>query len=272
MTHFMLKTTVLLISLMLAVSCASAPGAAPNAEVAPSTFDVSEILPPEPVGREMIESDVLQAIWEASQSLTFEKQERLKPSFARLIALLSAGPDRESWTETLGLTPEDFRRAADNGPDYALDKAQDVLATSGQDGFLQQARRGGDRFNVGRPEMLTAMALATSDAVFSRQITELMRTLAQSDTSQAGFERADLAHGLTSIAMHSCQLAQFDNAVAMTGGPDSIRYALWRARITGSAGYLAQRIRDDRGDGDTRPVRQAIEGYEAILEFGYCPA
>ncbi|MEE9380562.1 MAG: hypothetical protein V3V03_04070 [Hyphomonadaceae bacterium] len=255
---------------MSSAACVGARAPANGAEILPVTIGASE--PLAFTGRPMIEGDVMEAIWEASLALEPEKQTRLKSEFARLIGLLEDGTDRHRWLRTLDLTTPDLRAAREDGPNYALDKAHDVLATSGQDGFLQQARRGGDRFNVGRPEMLTAMALDTSDAVFSRQITELMRTLAQSDTSQAGFERADLAHGLTSIAMHSCQLAQFDNAVAMTGGPDSIRYALWRARITGGAGMLAMRIREDTGDGDTRPIRQAIEGYEAILEFGYCDA
>ena len=58
----------------------------------------------------------------------------------------------------------------------------------------------------------------------------------------------------------------------LTVEPDGLRYAFWRARITGGAGALASRVRAEGGREDTRHVREALEGYGAILERGYCPA
>ena len=71
--------------------------------------------------------------------------------------------------------------------------------------------------------------------------------------------------------MRDCRLAEFYRAVALTAAPESLRYALWRARITGGAGALAPDIRAGDGSDDTSHVRQALEGYGAILSLGYCP-
>ncbi|HRK69101.1 MAG TPA: hypothetical protein PKY73_16215, partial [Hyphomonas sp.] len=71
-------------------------------------------------------------------------------------------------------------------------------------------------------------------------------------------------------AMRDCDLAAFDRAAGLTTAPDALRYRLWRARITGGAGSLADTIRSGDGSNDTRHVRQALEGYGAILSLGYC--
>ncbi len=266
----MLRVIPTTLTALLLMSCTASVPPARGAVVMPASLEAAELS--SQASRQLIDAGILEAIWQASQSLAPGKQVRLKPSFSHVIALLAEGPDRRGWMERIGLTEADLQRALHEGSDYALGKSRTVLAEAGQSGFIQQARLRSDAFNIGRPEMLTAMALDTGDEAFSHQLVELMRTLAQTDASAAGYERADLAHGLTQIAMRKCDLALFDYALPMTGGPESIRYALWRARITGSAGLLAERIRTETadGDGDTRPVRQALEGYEAILEFGYC--
>ena len=92
-----------------------------------------------------------------------------------------------------------------------------------------------------------------------------------STISVNAFERADFGHVLAERMMRDCRLAEFDRAVALTAAPESLRYALWRARITGGAGALAPDIRAGDGSDDTSHVRQALEGYGAILSLGYCP-
>ena len=47
------------------------------------------------------------------------------------------------------------------------------------------------------------------------------------------FERGDFGHVLSELAMETCDLAMFDRAVQLTVEPDGLRYAFWRARITG---------------------------------------
>ncbi len=72
--------------------------------------------------------------------------------------------------------------------------------------------------------------------------------------------------------MEDCDLAGFDRALPLTLEPEGLRYAFWRARITGEGAALAGRLRRE-GDGeDSRHVRGALEGYGAILQRGYCPA
>ena len=85
------------------------------------------------------------------------------------------------------------------------------------------------------------------------------------------FEQADFGYALAELSMEACDLATFDRAVALTADPDSLRYALWRRRIAGEAGALANRIRNDADPGDTHHVRTALDGYGPILQLGYCP-
>ena len=86
------------------------------------------------------------------------------------------------------------------------------------------------------------------------------------------FERGDFGHVLSELAMETCDLAAFDRAVQLTVEPAGVRYAFWRTRITGGAVTLVSRLRAEGRTKDTTHVREALEGYGAILERGYCPA
>jgi hypothetical protein len=92
-----------------------------------------------------------------------------------------------------------------------------------------------------------------------------------SGISVNAFERADFGHVLAERMMRDCRLVEFDRALGLTAAPESLRYALWRARITGGAGTLAPDIRAGDGSEDTSHVRQALEGYGAVMALGYCP-
>ena len=85
------------------------------------------------------------------------------------------------------------------------------------------------------------------------------------------FERGDFGHVLAERMMRDCKLADFDRAVALTAAPDALRYRLWRARITGGAGALAQDIRAGDGSEDTSHVRQALEGYAPVMSARVLP-
>ena len=71
--------------------------------------------------------------------------------------------------------------------------------------------------------------------------------------------------------MARCDLETFEDARAQTDAPDNLRYAFWRARITGQDEALLARVRAIEEDQDTREVRRVLDGYRAIQEFGYCP-
>ena len=126
-------------------------------------------------------------------------------------------------------------------------------------------------------EIMGAAIEFAPDAKERERIIELMFSLAGAAESRTisgisvnAFERADFGHVLAERMMRGCDLKAFDRAVALTAAPKSLRYALWRARITGGAGALADDIRAGDGE-DTSHVRQALEGYGAVLSLGYCP-
>lgn len=216
---------------------------------------------------------VLQAIWDAAAVLPAEKQERLKPVFLDTVALSGDDALLSEWQHRLGgapAPPPDY-------PDYAGEQAKAVLAEAGWDGFLQRARAGAPPFNTGRPEIMAAGARLAPDAATRNRIVSAMFELAGPASGpapggllQQDFERGDFGHALAELSMEACDLASFDRAAALTAEPDGLRYAFWRARITGGASSLTGRVRHEGAGDDTRFVRAAIEGYGAILQRGYC--
>ena len=215
---------------------------------------------------------LLQAIWEVAGHFPADKRERLKPVFLHTVALSGDAALLAEWQDRLG----GVAAPQANYPDYTSGQAEAVLREAGWDGFLQRAMSGLPPFNTGRPELMAAGARLAPDAATRRKVVNAMFELAgparYSGRALEDFERGDFGHVLTELAMEDCDLALFDRAVALTLEPDGLRYAFWRARITGGAGALAPRIRAGDEWKDTRHVRSALEGYGAILERGYCPA
>lgn len=216
---------------------------------------------------------MLDAAWTAGATLPEQKRERLKPLFAALVLKLADTKARAVWETRLGDTGVDVEAG-----DYVRQTAETAIREYGWETFLQRARDGVAPLHMGRPEIMGAAVELAPDATQRARIIELMFSLAgtpapeRSGTISANdFERADFGHVLAERMMLDCKLAAFDRAVAMTSSPDSLRYALWRARITGGAGALARDIRAGDGTDDTSHVRQALEGYGAVLSLGYCP-
>lgn len=216
---------------------------------------------------------MLEAAWTAAEVLPEKKTARLKPLFAPLALELTDSKARAVWEARLGETGIDVA-----GTDYVRRTAETAIRESGWEAFLQRARDGAAPLHMGRPEIMGAAIELAPDAKQRARITEMMFSLAgQPETrrisgiSVNAFERADFGHVLAERMMRDCKLADFDRAVALTSAPDALRYRLWRARITGGAGTLAGAIRAGDGTDDTSHVRQALEGYGAILSLGYCP-
>jgi hypothetical protein len=216
---------------------------------------------------------LLDAAWAAALALPEQKLERVKPLFAPLAARLADPKAKAVWARRLGETGP---RTA--GADYARQTAETAIGELGWEAFLQRARDGLAPLHMGRPEIMGAAIELAPDAKQRARLVELMFTLAGAPKTLASgkardndFERADFGHVLADRMMRDCRLAEFDRAAAMTSDPDALRYKLWRARITGGAGALAGKIRAGDGSEDTSHVRQAIEGYGAVLELGYCP-
>lgn len=213
---------------------------------------------------------MFEAIWDAAGALPAEKRARLQPAFLETVSRADDGALLRSWQMRMSATA----RHRPPPVNYARNQAQAVVAEAGWSGFEQRARAGTAPFNIGRPEVMAAGVRLASDQAIRRRLTAAMFALAQSKTTRGGlgddFEKGDFGHALAELSMESCDLASFDRAVALTPAQGSLRYALWRARITGNAGRLAGRIRSEADSGDTRHVRNALEGCGPILSLGYC--
>lgn len=217
------------------------------------------------------ENCMLEAIWAAAAVLPQEKQRRLTGPFLEMVEQGGDPALLQHWTTRL---QPSATRAYKPSP-YARLKAEAVLAEGDWDNFLQKARAGTPPFNIGRPEIMGAGARLAQDPALRRRITEAMFELAGGAPNTGrgmdqAFEQADFGYVLAELSMEACDAAAFDRAVRLTNAPDSIRYALWRSRITGKAGLLVGRISDEADPSDTRHVRAAIEGYAPVLARGYC--
>ena len=131
---------------------------------------------------------------------------------------------------------------------------------------------------MGRPEIMAAAVDLAPNSMERLRLIDMMFAFAGAPKpgttgriSPDDFERASLGHVLAEQMMKDCNLVAFDRARGLTAAPDSIRYELWRTRITGGAGTLAPKIRQGDGSDDTTFVRHVLEGYGPVLRQGYCP-
>ncbi len=236
------------------------------------TTPVAAAMPGCAAGQEE-KSCMMQTIWETAAGFPADKRDRLKTLFLNTLALSGDTALLAEWEGRL----DGEAAPQPHYPDYVRERAEAELREADWNRFLQRAQAGLPPFNIGRPELMAAGARLAPDAATRRRVTDAMFALA--GPAQPGarplenFERGDFGHVLSELAMETCDLAMFDRAVQLTVEPDGLRYAFWRARITGGAAALAARVRAGAGQPqDTRHVREALEGYGAILQRGYCPA
>ena len=224
-----------------------------------------------PCGQQDETECMLESIWVAASVLPPEKQDRVKRPFLYVVAETHDAALTREWSRRLNSAPI----LPGEGPGYAGQKARGVLAEGGWDDFLQKARSGTAPFNIGRPEIMAEGARLAETPDIRKRIVSAMFELAGPPQGGKGldrsFEQGDFGHMLAELSMEACNLQDFDRAVRLTATPDSLRYALWRARITGDASPLAARIRNEADDQDTRHVRAVLEGYAPIVSRGYCP-
>lgn len=181
------------------------------------------------------------------------------------------------------LPPDSDRQQATTGPypDYGWRVAKGLIETGGIEALMEAARTKSGPLRYGRAEALlaageraagfelgdeTARQLAAQVGLAGR----LNQTLLEMARAAEAFEAGDLAHAAARLAALRCDLKVFDIARTMTLAPDAIRYAFWRARITGEHDGLPAAIITGASSEDTGPVRQALDGIDFLSEFGPC--
>lgn len=213
-------------------------------------------------------SCVLGAAWTAALILPDEKRARLAPAFLE-IAALSEDPALVSVWE------KRFDRPAATGvaeyPDYGWQKAEPLIQTGGVDHLIQVAKQRAEPLSFGRADALLSAGkrLREIDPDAAYRLNQAMMEMLLSASS---FEKPNLAHAAAELAMVRCDADMLNQALAKTDAPNNLRYALWKARLSGNGLSLLERIRSIDNDQDTREVRRVLDGYRAILELGYCAA
>ncbi len=216
---------------------------------------------------------LIRSIIAARDRLPGAKHGGVTRTLSEAVAMARDANLRDRWDKALGPFSEDAPGASSL---YAEDAVLDLVERAGWDGLIARAREAKAPFNMGRPEaMATALAHADTPATRARVI-DAMFELARTKQTRGGmgddFEKGDFGHVLAEAAMKACDLKTFDRAVALTPAPDNLRYALWRARVTGGAGRLAPRIEKETSTEDSTAVLQAIDGLAPLLAHGYCKA
>lgn len=209
---------------------------------------------------------LLDAAWGAALILPEEKRDRLAAPFLE-IASLTEEPELVSfWEKRFGHSVDIVRVY----PDYGWQTAAPLLASGSVEELIARAERREAPLSFGRADVLLAAGIH-----FREDAPEKARRLNAALLSLIGsaskFEQPNLAHAAAELAMARCDLETFEDARAQTDAPDNLRYAFWRARITGQDEALLARVRAIEEDQDTREVRRVLDGYRAIQEFGYCP-
>ncbi|MCR9268906.1 MAG: hypothetical protein NXH72_02840 [Hyphomonadaceae bacterium] len=210
---------------------------------------------------------VLDAAWTAALVLPEEKRTRLAAPFLEL-ALLT---DDEALISFWEARFEQSRDIVSTYPDYGWQTAKPLLEAEGVDGLIARAEQRAAPLSFGRTDVLLAAGKHYRISEPDKAL-RLNRAMLQMMRSASKFERPNLAHAAAELAMARCDAGALSEAMAATDAPDNLRYAFWRARIDGKGQALLPRVRAIDTEDDTREVRRVLDGYRAILEYGYCPA
>jgi len=215
---------------------------------------------------------VLEASWQAALVLPDEKKERM----AQLIYDTAEELGDAETTKVIArrvnaASSKQQARSKTVYPDYGWQMAEPILAARGVSGLINDARK---------PQ--SSGLFAPADALLSAakhllpdapdNAAKINAALLELIPSASAFEKPAFAHAAAELAMVRCDLSLFDRAARLTDAPKSLRYSMWRARISGNALSLLDRIRSDADEEDTRHVRQVLDGYREIATRGYCPA
>ncbi len=212
-------------------------------------------------------SCVLDAAWGAALLLPEEKQARVQPLFLDIAGLSGDMELYSKWEDRfqLVLSP------ANQIQDYGWTKAEPILKEGGLEALIERARARQAPLHFGRADVLLSAGkrLYDEEPEQAKHLNTVLLDLAQ---TASDFEASSLAHAAAELAMVRCDLELLEQSIGRTDAPNNLRYAFWRARIVGDSLALLPRVRAIDSDEDTREVRRVLDGYRAILEFGYCTA
>lgn len=209
---------------------------------------------------------VLQAAWGAALILPTDKQARLAPAFLEIASLSGETRLLQFWEQRLGQS----YAPQPTYPDYGWQIAEPILQRGGVRALIDTANRRAEPLSFGRADALLAAGKHLTKAR-PEEALQINQALLDLTRSASQFERVILAHAAAELAMTRCDVAMFDEAERATTSPGNLRYAFWRARMSGDVSHLFSRVRAIDRDDDTREVRRVLEGYRAIQELGYCP-
>ena len=212
---------------------------------------------------------ILEAAWSAALVLPDEKQARIKPLIVAMAAHADDPELMQIWAEKLSEPPVSKTEGEDEYPDFGWNNAQKVLGSYGVDGLIKFAKEKREPLHYGRGDILLAAGKRLLEDE-PEQAKRLNTALFELAGTASDFEKPELANAAAELAMYRCDVEGFDRATALTLAPNNLRYAFWRARMTGNIGALAGRIAAEADEEDTRHVRQVLDGYRAIIELGYC--
>ena len=208
---------------------------------------------------------VLDAAWSAALILPDEKRQRLAPAFLEVALNSGDAAVIAHWEKRF----EQSAQISTAYPDYGWQKADPIIRAQGVDGLIEIANQRQAPLNFGRADALLSAGihLKNDDPEAALRLNQALLSLAR---SASDFEKPNLAHAAAELAMARCDLGLLTRAVTLTDAPNNLRYAFWRARISGESEALLQRVRSIDNDQDTREVRRVLDGYRAVQEFGYC--
>ncbi len=214
-------------------------------------------------------SRILEAAWSATGALEPAKQDALKPALLETARRAGGDTMMQVWATRMGVQPLPAAGRTAAYPDFGWKKAEKILLDQGVDALINFARQKRAPLHFGRGEALKAAGvhLIETQPGDARRVNLALLEIARSADP---FERPGLADAAAELAMTRCDLSLLSDAVALSDDPDNIRYAFWRARITGDAVRLTGHIQTEAISDDTRFVRQVLSGYRAILDLGYC--
>jgi hypothetical protein len=208
---------------------------------------------------------VLDAAWSAALILDEDKRLRLAPAFLEIAALSDEADVIEKWESRFDRHVGEVQTY----PEYGWQVAEPILKAEGVDALLSLAKRRADPLNFGRADVLLSAGThyQTTAPKTARQINQAMLEMMVTASS---FEKPNLAHAAAELAMVRCDAELLENALRSTDAPDNLRYAFWRARISGKVMPILSEVRAIKNEDDTREIRRVLDGFRAILEHGYC--